>query len=68
MMKGCESMERLTPIRAIRKKYLDCCAGQTAEVRACTLKTCALHPYRMGRRPKGEEVTAGSGTDEKNRR
>lgn len=49
-------MARLTPIKAIRKKCLDCCAGQMQEVRLCTAKTRALHPYRMGHRPKGEEI------------
>ncbi len=48
-------MAKLTPIRAIRKKCLDCCCGQQAEVRSCMIKTCALYPYRMGHRPKDEE-------------
>ena len=52
----------LTPVKAIRAKCLDCCCGHANEVRACTVETCALHPYRMGHRPKvdkiyGEDVT-----------
>ena len=58
-------MARLTPIKAIRKKCLDCCSGQMQEVRLCPLKTCALHPYRMGHRPKDEEVTTQGCNDEK---
>ena len=58
-------MGKLTPIKAIRKKFLDCCAGQTAEVRACVLETCALYPYRMGHRPKGGEFTADDDSGEK---
>lgn len=46
---------KVTPIKAIRAKCLECCAGQTTEVRLCTIKNCALYPYRMGRRPKDEE-------------
>lgn len=48
-------MAKLTPMKAIRKKCLECCCGQTKEVRTCDIKTCALHPYRSGHRPKDEE-------------
>lgn len=40
-----------TPIRAIRLKCLDCTCHQVKEVRLCPIRDCALHPYRMGRRP-----------------
>ena len=40
-----------TPIKAIRKKCIDCTCGQLAEIRNCTVINCALYPYRMGRRP-----------------
>ena len=52
---------RLTPLRAIRAKCLDCCAGQVAEVRRCELENCPLYPYRFGKRPKeGTDTTPGS--------
>lgn len=38
-------MAKLTPIKAIRKKCLECCCGQTKEVRKCVIKTCTLYPY-----------------------
>ncbi|BCO11332.1 hypothetical protein GEOBRER4_n1645 [Citrifermentans bremense] len=41
---------RLTPIKSIRQKCLDCCCDQIKDVRECNIKHCALHPYRMGRR------------------
>ena len=44
--------KKLTPIRAIRQKCLECCAGQLIEVRLCNIKDCALYGYRMGHRPK----------------
>lgn len=44
-------MKVLTPLKAIRHKCLDCCAGQIVEVRECPVKDCALWPYRMGHRP-----------------
>ena len=48
-------MKKLTPMKAIRAKYLDCCNGQTEEVRLCTVKKCPLYAYRHGHRPKNEE-------------
>lgn len=48
-------MANLTPIKAIRAKCLDCCAGQFAEVRLCTVEKCPLYEYRMGHRPKGDK-------------
>lgn len=43
---------RLTPLRAIRAKCLDCSAGSYKEVRLCLDTNCPLWPYRLGRRPK----------------
>ena len=40
-----------TPIKAIRKKCLDCTCNQPKEIRNCTVVNCALYPYRMGHRP-----------------
>lgn len=45
-------MKKLTPIRAIRKKCLDCCNGSSQEVKLCNLKTCPLYPYKTGHKPK----------------
>lgn len=46
-----EDRVKLTPIKAIRAKCLDCCCNQRAEVRRCQIDDCSLWPYRMGRRP-----------------
>lgn len=40
-----------SPLKAIREKCLDCCAGQHAEVRICHLTDCALWPFRIGKNP-----------------
>lgn len=45
-------MKKLTPMRAIRKKCLDCCCGSSNEVKLCTAKDCPLWIYRSGHRPK----------------
>lgn len=45
-------VERVTRSKAIRLKCLDCCCGNSAEVRRCDLKKCPLHPYRMGNEKK----------------
>lgn len=41
----------LTPIKAIRKKCLDCCCWSFKEVELCTARLCPLWPFRMGKRP-----------------
>ena len=41
----------LTPIKAIRAKCLDCCAGQFSEVKLCPVPSCSLYPYRLGKNP-----------------
>jgi hypothetical protein len=41
----------LSPTEAIRRKCLDCCAGQIAEVRLCEAVSCSLWPFRAGRHP-----------------
>jgi hypothetical protein len=47
------SMDKLydTPLKAIRKKCLDCSCWQHKEVRKCTVIDCPIYPYRLGRRP-----------------
>lgn len=40
------------PLKAIRLKCLDCTNHQVQEIRDCTITTCALWPYRMGKYPK----------------
>lgn len=35
----------------MRKKCIDCCAGQIGEVRTCPATACDLWPYRMGTNP-----------------
>jgi len=47
-------MKKLTPMRAIRKKCLDCCCGQMMEVKLCPNETCPLWTYRSGHRPKSD--------------
>lgn len=47
-------MKKLTPMRAIRAKCLDCCCGNPVEVRLCAIDSCSLWAYRSGHRPKDE--------------
>ena len=60
-----EIMAKLTPIKAIRAKCLDCSNGQFKEVRLCPIKNCPLYEYRNGHRPIDEENIMENGTDEK---
>ena len=40
-----------TPVKAIRKKCIDCSAGSLKEVRECVIPDCSLYPFRMGKNP-----------------
>ena len=42
---------RMTPLRAIRKKCLECSGGDKQEVQDCVLVHCPLHVYRFGLDP-----------------
>jgi len=48
-------MKRLTPMKAIRQKCIDCCCFNKAEVRRCEMDDCPLWIYRMGKRPETVE-------------
>ena len=43
--------ERISPLKALRLRCLDCCAGSASEVRLCVSVTCPSWPFRMGRSP-----------------
>ena len=45
------------PLKAIRQKCVDCSGGSIAEVAACTITRCALHPFRMGKNPHRKQQT-----------
>ena len=56
-------MAKLTPMKAIRAKCLECSNGQFKEVRLCTVKNCPLYEYRNGHRPKDGENIIESGLE-----
>lgn len=41
----------MSPMKAIRRKCLDCSAGQQIEVKLCQAVTCPLWSFRAGRHP-----------------
>ena len=36
----------MSPLEAIKEKCLDCCCGQTAEIKLCTATNCPLYSFR----------------------
>ena len=48
---GHDHIKLHTPMKAIRRKCLDCVCGSAKEVELCVIKDCSLYPYRFGRRP-----------------
>jgi hypothetical protein len=48
-------MKKLTPVKAIRQKCLECSSFQPSEVRKCDIAECPLYLYRLGKRPKSTD-------------
>ena len=42
---------KLTPLKAIRKKCLDCSNDSKLEARECPIIDCPLYVYRLGKNP-----------------
>jgi hypothetical protein len=49
-------MKKLTPLKAIRKKCLDCSGGQPSEVKDCIITDCPLLEYRFGKNPRRKGI------------
>lgn len=49
--------KRVTPIKAIRLKCLDCCCGSSHEVKLCTVTQCPLYLFRLGKNPNHVSFT-----------
>jgi len=50
------ALKKLTPLKAIRAKCLDCSAGQPNEVKLCPHANCALYLYRFGKNPNRKGI------------
>lgn len=53
--------KRISALKAIRLKCLDCCCGSSHEVKLCPCTKCPLYPFREGHNPF---VTKREYTDE----
>lgn len=42
---------KMTPLRAIRLKCIDCMCGSMNEVALCPSEDCTLYPFRFGKNP-----------------
>jgi hypothetical protein len=41
----------MSPLKALRLRCIDCCAGSSLEVRLCTAVSCPAWPFRLSRNP-----------------
>lgn len=53
----------LSRAKAIRAKCLDCCCGNAAEVRRCSIESCPLFPFKSGHLSK-KDAKGGNNTDD----
>lgn len=51
-----EDKKKVSLLKVIRAKCLDCCCGQAIEVRLCPCDNCPLHEFRMGKNPYNKRV------------
>ena len=58
-------MRKITPLKAIRLKCLDCTCNQPLEVRLCTAENCPLYAFRTGHRPQKGNYTSTESYNEK---
>jgi hypothetical protein len=56
------SHARVSPLRALRLKCLDCCNDSAQEVRLCTAADCPSWPFRMGKNPWRAPLSAAART------
>ena len=54
-------MKKLTPLKAIRSKCLDCSSGRPSLVRNCEITDCPLFNYRFGHNPLRKGIGVGFG-------
>ena len=60
------NMERIGRAKAIRLKCIDCCCGNTAEVRKCPATHCPLWRFRMGKEIKAENHSFSDAFEDEN--
>ncbi len=49
--KNGQRTEKLTPLRALRARCMDCCNWSTHEVRNCQVTDCPAWVFRLGKNP-----------------
>lgn len=57
--------KRISPMKAIRLKCLDCCCGSSNEVKLCVAEKCPIHPFRFGKNPNRAGITNSGSFGEK---
>ena len=53
--------KKLTPLKAIRAKCLECSGGSPKEVRFCPAEDCSLFPFRLGKNPHRKGIGSTQG-------
>ena len=50
-------MKRITPMKAIRAKCLECSNDSWLEVKECPVTECPLWEFRFGKNPKRKKIS-----------
>ena len=58
--------KRISALKAIRIKCLDCCCGIKKDVKSCKELDCPLYPFRLGKNPNRAGITNSGSFNAKN--
>ncbi len=56
VLKSLNRNKRISLLRVIRARCLECCCFQVKEVEHCPVEACTLRPFRFGRYPEGMKI------------
>lgn len=62
-----KAIKRLSPVKAIKIKCLDCSDGVKKEVRECIILDCPLYPFRLGKNPNRKLKRNSVSTNQNNK-
>lgn len=58
--------KRISPLKAIRLKCLDCCCGSKKDAKSCKELDCPLYPFRLGKNQNRAGITNSGSFKTKN--
>lgn len=61
-----KAIKRLSPVKAIKAKCLDCSGEVKKEVRECIILDCPLYSFRLGKNPNRKGLSQKTSPSQEN--